>query len=277
MNEQINNIGTIKYDSIRKLIDNVFLYIKRITNIDKKKIEFISGINNKVKMPLNTIMTMTEIIVKNDKIDENDKNNLNMIKKSGIELMNILNNASDYIKVLTNKIKLKYEPISLLKCIKIVFLMLEEQITEKNLKISFKYDENIPEMIITDSLRLKQILMNLLSNSIKFTKKGNIQLFIECIDKNEEYCDIMFKIIDTSICIESDKINNMFDYLKKTEENKLINNYGNCVELKIIMHIISLLNGKIEIKNDKIDNLSERMTTNIKIKFNIFNENIDDD
>lgn len=276
INEQINNIGTIKYDSIRKLIDNVFLYIKRITNIDKKKIEFISGINNKVKMPLNTIMTMTEIIVKNDKIDENDKNNLNMIKKSGIELMNILNNASDYIKVLTNKIKLKYEPISLLKCIKIVFLMLEEKITEKNLKISFKYDENIPEMIITDSLRLKQILMNLLSNSIKFTKKGNIQLFIECINKNEEYCDIMFKIIYTSICIESDKINNMFDYLKKTEENKLINNYGNCVELKIIMHIISLLNGKIEIKNDKIDNLSERMTTNIKIKFNIFNENIDD-
>ena len=277
INEQINNISTIKYDSIRKFMDNVFLYITRITNIDEKKIEFISDINNNVKIPLNTIMTMTEIIVKNNKVDENDHNNLNIIKKSGIELMNILNNISDYVKVLTNNMKLKYEPISLLKCIKIVFLMLEEEIIKKDIKISFKYDENIPEMIITDSIRLKQILINILSNSIKFTKNGSIQLFIECIDKNEEYCEIIFKIIDTGVEIELNKIDNIFDYFKKTEENKLTNNYGNCIGLTIVKHIISLFCGEIEIKNNNIDNLSEGTATNIKIKFNIFNENIDND
>jgi signal transduction histidine kinase/CheY-like chemotaxis protein len=267
------------FEKIVYFINNIFMFITKISNLDERKMNFISNMSHEVRTPLNAIMTMTEIIIKkNNNIDENNKKYFHIIKTSGLELMNILNNMLDYSKVLTNKMKLKFEPISLLKCIKIVFLMLEPETIEKKLKISFKFDENIPNMIISDVVRLKQILVNILSNSIKFTKNGYVKLFVECINKNDKYCEILFKIIDTGIGIDENKIDNVFDYFRKTENTYLSDDYGVGVGLSIAKHIVSLFKGKIWIENNNIEqqDIKHKGTiVNINLKFNIFNEDID--
>jgi signal transduction histidine kinase/CheY-like chemotaxis protein len=275
-NLNVDNNNISYYKNIRNLINNIFLYITKINNLDERKMNFISNMSHEVRTPLNAIMTMTEIIIKKNNIDKNNHKYLHIIKTSGLELMNILNNMLDYSKVLTNKMRIKLEPLSLLKCIKIVFLMLESEIIEKNLKMSFKFDENIPQMVISDSMRLKQIFINILSNSIKFTKNGYIKLFVECVYKNDIYCEILFKIIDSGIGIDKNKINNVFDFFKKTENSYLSNNYGVGVGLSISKHIVSLLKGKIWIVNNNDSEIIETGTTvYINLKFNIFNDNID--
>jgi len=263
-------------DDYIKMLNIIFLYKNKISNIDERKMHFIMNMSHEVRTPLNAIITMTDLIIK--KRNENPENNkyLQIIRLSGLELMGILNNMLDYSKVITNKMKLKYEPISLFKTIKTLFMIMESEVKDKKIDISFKMDDNIPDMIISDNTRLKQVLINILSNSIKYTKEGYVKLIVECIDEDKKNgnCKILFKVIDTGIGISSDKIDKVFDYFVKIENNYLSEKDGLGVGLAIAKHIISLMNGKIWIENNKKE---QGTIMNITINFDIFKNNTNED
>lgn len=273
-NKRIENKNDI--DNIPHLIKNIFIFMNKIRELDKKKINFIMNMSHEIRTPLNAIVTMCDLISKSKKKDEKIDKFSQIIKMSSVELINIFNNMLDYSKVVTNSMRLKLIPMSLLNCIKTVLLILENDAKEKNLDMSFKIDNEIPDMIICDNVRIKQLLINILSNSIKFTKEGFIKLFVKCLNKDENKCEILFKIIDTGIGIDKKNFEKIFDYFVHTHnEYFLYQDDGLGVGLSISKHIVKLFKGDIWVENNNEDKSGTIM--NIKIKFNLFNDNINQD
>lgn len=259
------NIDFVYYTRIIQL---VYQYKLKMNNIDEKKLHFIMNMSHEVRTPLNAIVTMTDLISKQQ---HNVDKFLPIIKISSLELMDIVNNILDYSKVISNNMKIKHNPMSLVQSIRTLFMMLESEMNDKDISLSYEITDNIPEMLISDETRIKQMLLNIITNSIKYTDSGYVNLSVENTFIDENYCDILFKISDTGIGISDDKLDKIYEYFFRSSEDHMIKNDGLGVGLAIARHIITLLKGKIEIEKN-----GDRGTiVNITIKFNLLKTDID--
>ena len=239
-------------------------------NINDRKMNFILNMSHEVRTPLNSIISMTELLIKKNNNDAYDKL-LQIIKVSSLELMEVMNNILDYSKVITNKLQLKYETVSLTQTINLVYLFLESEAKEKGLDFNIKIDSNISDMIITDGARLKQLLTNLISNAIKYTNQGYIELSAELIKTKSESCDILFKIVDTGIGMKHIQIEKIIHYFTKNDHQYLSDKEGLGVGLAIAKHIVELMKGKIWIE----ENNNDGTIINIVLTFSLYKDDID--
>lgn len=273
-NDTIDVVDEITiFSEVFMIIKNILSYKNKISNLDERKMHFITNMNHEVRTPLNSIISISELLLKKYKNDDNRL--LQIIRISSLELLDILNNILDYSKVVTNKMKIKYAPISLHESTKTIISILEISAKDKNLEMIVEIGDNVPDIVISDGIRLKQVLINILSNSIKFTKKGSVKLIVTCENKTEENCNILFKVIDTGVGVPHDLAEKIFDYFSNSENDYFSENDGIGIGLSISRHIVNLLKGKIWIENN--DDAESGTIMNIKIKFDIFNTNIDED
>lgn len=263
-----NDIEKIKI--LSKFISNVLINIRNIEELEIHKMSFIANMSHEVRTPLNSIITTIDMLHETT-LNKIQSSYVDSIKTCGILLMDILNDILDYSKIINNGIKLKLIPLSINKCITSVYSMLIQKANEKNLKFQYSIHNNVPDMLIADGIRLKQILMNVLSNAIKFTKKGEVLLNIECIKNENKNCEILFKIKDTGIGIPEEKIPKIFDAYKQIDNEYLNSDFGIGLGLSITKHIVNLYNGSIDVKSV----VGIGTEVNIKISFNIFTEQID--
>jgi signal transduction histidine kinase/CheY-like chemotaxis protein len=253
-----------------KFIANIISNIRGIQELEYHKLGFIANMSHEVRTPLNGIISMIDILAKTG-LNPLQKNYIEIIKNCGVQLLDIVNDVLDYSKIITNGMKLKLAPIHLNKTISIVNSMLYQKATEKGLAISVSIDPAIPEMIIADSTRLKQVLINIISNSIKFTKKGGITINAQLKSITDLDCTIEFIIADTGIGIPNNKIDRIFDSFKQIDNDYLSEICGVGLGLPITKHIIELHNGSITACS-KLDEGTQMIFT---MNFLLFNEFID--
>lgn len=159
----------------------------------------LSSISHKIRSPLNNIIGILTLF-ENLKLDKIQKKCIKILKNSSYEIVKIANDIIDIINLNKNEIKLTFEKINLNKFIHECYEIVAKDIIKKNLNFMFKIDENIPEIINIDSLRLKQIIINLLNNAINNTSIGGITLSISLFDNNNnnnEDINCPFKYIPT--------------------------------------------------------------------------------
>jgi CheY-like chemotaxis protein len=253
-------------------INNIILNIKNNDELETKKMSFISNMSHEVRTPLNAIITMIDLLHTTE-LSQIQNDYVNSIKNSGCQLMDIVNDVLDYSKIMNNGIKLKLQPMSIIKCVESVYSILEHKAFEKKIKFTYEINTSVPDMIICDVIRLKQILINLLSNSIKFTKKGHIHLFIDIIEKKDDVYNISFKVEDTGIGIKKENMEKIFDAYRQINNDYLNDSCGVGLGLAITKHIITLFNGDINISS--VEN--EGTIVNVSLPLHIFNEVIDED
>jgi CheY-like chemotaxis protein/two-component sensor histidine kinase len=197
------------------------------------------------------------------------------LQTCSIQLMDIVNDILDFSKIYNKCIHLKMEPFSLNKCLTNVFLIMNPKAKEKN--IQFDMCTNIEtgnNMVVGDSIRMKQILINVISNAIKFTKKGEIKLSVNVLEKDEtaKTCRISFAISDTGIGIPKANIAKIFNAFKQIENDYLNNNCGVGLGLSITKNLVDLYNGSIDVKSE----LNVGTTFDIQLPFSLFNETVND-
>ena len=263
----------IQFADYIKLVKNIFYYKSRISNIDQKKLHFIMNMSHEVRTPLNAIITMSELLIK--KRTETAENNklLQIIKVSGIELLCVVNNILDYSRVLTNKMTLRMNPMSLTKTIKTMLTILDAEIMHKEIDLISDISVDIPDMIISDDIRLKQLLLNILTQSINTTDEGYVKLKVSCDQSDEHKCLILFQIIDTGSGIDSDEIDKVYHFFNKLDSDYFSGECDTGVNLAIARHIITLMKGRIWIQNNE----SKGTIVNISIPFAKFKANIDNE
>ncbi len=214
----------------------------------KAKQQFLSNMSHEIRTPMNAIVGFTNVILKTD-LDEKQKEYVNAIKTSGDSLIILINDILDIAKVDSGKMVFEQTPFNLLDSIAAMLQLFEIKIKEKNLKFIKEYDTKIPQIIEGDPIRLRQIILNLMSNAVKFTERGKITLQILMVDEDEDIVTIEFILTDTGIGIPANRLDAIFKDFEQAHQNNEVFYGGTGLGLAIVKQLVEVQNGQITVKS----------------------------
>jgi len=220
-------------------------------NAVKAKQQFLSNMSHEIRTPMNAIIGFTKVVLKTD-LTAKQKEYLSAIKISGDALIVLINDILDLAKVDAGKMTFEHVPFKLAASISAMLHVFETKIQEKNLVLVTEYDTNIPTVLLGDPVRLHQIILNLVSNAIKFTSKGKITVGVRLLSEDEESTTVEFAIADTGIGIEESKINTIFDDFQQATSGTSRLYGGTGLGLAIVKQLVEPQGGTISVKS-KID------------------------
>jgi len=213
------------------------------------KSEFIANISHELRTPLNGILGMAELIL-NSPLRELQQRQLRLIYESGEMLLVIINDLLDVSKFEAGKMKLDLGPFNLLSAIEDAITLLRPKTAEKPLQLELRTSPQIPNQLIGDKNRLRQIILNLLSNSIKFTEHGSVTLEVKLERLAEDEADFKFAIIDTGIGIPADELPNLFNKFHQVDAKTNRKYGGTGLGLFICHQLVHLMHGKIGVQTE---------------------------
>jgi PAS domain S-box-containing protein len=215
----------------------------------KAKSEFLAVMSHEIRTPIHGIIGMAELL-EDAKLSDLERENLEGLKNSADSLLYIINDILDFSKIEAGNMEL--ESISL-DIREVIFKAVRTINFSKNSsKIDFSYDidKNIPKYILGDSIRLKQILLNLLSNAFKFTEKGKVELKVYPIEIDETKALLEFSVSDTGIGISNEKIVRLFEKFHQLDSSTTREYGGTGLGLSIVKSLIELMGGDIRVESE---------------------------
>ncbi|SDX44175.1 PAS domain S-box protein [Flavobacterium degerlachei] len=218
-------------------------------NAVKAKQQFLSNMSHEIRTPMNAIIGFTKVVLKTDLTDK-QKEYLSAIKMSGDALIVLINDILDLAKVDAGKMTFEKIPFKLKSSIMSMLHLFETKIQEKNLKLITEYDPNIPAVIVGDPVRLHQIILNLVSNAVKFTSKGKITVSVRLIDEDNENTTVEFAITDTGIGVPKEKIARIFDNFQQASSGTSRIYGGTGLGLAIVKQLVEPQGGTINVESE---------------------------
>lgn len=217
----------------------------------KAKQQFLSNMSHEIRTPMNAIIGFTKVVLKTD-LTEKQKEYLTAIKLSGDALIVLINDILDLAKVDAGKMTFEKTPFKMALSISAMLHLFETKIQEKNLILVKEYDEKIPQVMVGDPVRLHQIILNLISNAVKFTNTGNITVNVSMLTEDDEKAVIQFSVSDTGIGIPVDKMEHIFENFQQatSETSRLYGGTG--LGLAIVRKLVESQGGNIHVKS-KVD------------------------
>ncbi len=215
-------------------------------NAVKAKQQFLSNMSHEIRTPMNAIIGFTKVVLKTE-LSAKQKEYLTAIKMSGDALIVLINDILDLAKVDAGKMVFEQTPFKLKSSISAMLHLFEIKIHERNLKLVKEYDDTIPEVLMGDSVRLHQIIMNLVSNAVKFTTTGTITVSVRMVKEDDEKVTIQFDIKDTGIGINEDKLNNIFDDFQQATSGTSRIYGGTGLGLAIVKQLVEPQGGSITV------------------------------
>ncbi|MBA4317858.1 MAG: histidine kinase, partial [Flavobacterium sp.] len=217
-------------------------------NAVKSKQQFLSNMSHEIRTPMNAIIGFTKVVLKTD-LNEKQKEYLSAIKLSGDALIVLINDILDLAKVDSGKMTFEQVPFKLAASISAMLHVFETKIQEKNLELVTEYDTNIPKVLLGDPVRLHQIILNLVSNAIKFTSKGKITVSVHLLNEDEESTTVEFAISDTGIGIDETKMDNIFDNFQQATSGTSRLYGGTGLGLAIVKQLVEPQGGTVSVKS----------------------------
>ncbi len=218
-------------------------------NAVKTKQQFLSNMSHEIRTPMNAIIGFTKVLLKTELTDK-QREYLSAIKLSGDSLIVLINDILDLAKVESGKMTFEEIPFKLSDSIRSMLYLFDLKIQEKNLNLLIDFDERIPEVLIGDPVRLNQIILNLASNSIKFTSKGSITVSSKLMKENDQSVSIAFTIGDTGIGIEEEKIGKIFENFQQAYNGSSRLYGGTGLGLAIVKQLVETQGGSISIRSE---------------------------
>jgi PAS domain S-box-containing protein len=220
-------------------------------NAVKSKQQFLSNMSHEIRTPMNAIIGFTKVVLKT-KLTAKQKEYLTAIKMSGDSLIVLINDILDLAKVDAGKMIFEQIAFKLDTSISAMIHVFETKIQEKNLKLIKKYDKRIPEVVVGDPVRLHQIILNLVSNAVKFTTKGEITVSAQLLNEDEDKSTIEFSVTDTGIGIAKEKLEHIFENFQQASSDTARLYGGTGLGLAISKQLVEAQGGNISVKS-KID------------------------
>lgn len=218
----------------------------------KAKTAFLSNMSHEIRTPMNAIIGLDSIALNDPDISERTREYLEKIGSSAEHLLGLINDILDMSRIESGRLTLKNEEFSFRKLLDAVNTMFHSQCRDKGLTYRFNMPPDINEYYIGDNMKLRQILINILGNAVKFTDEGGeVQLQIERKAKFEGKSTLCFKISDTGIGISEDYLPYIFDAFSQ-EEDSSTNKYGSSgLGMAITKSLVEMMNGNILVESEK--------------------------
>ena len=217
-------------------------------NAMQAKQHFLSNMSHEIRTPLNAIIGFTKVISKTS-LSEKQQEYVSAIKSSGDTLIVLINDILDLAKVDAGKMTFEQEPFEMAVSISAMLHLFDTKIQEKNLLLVKEYDQKIPHLLLGDSVRLNQIILNLVSNAVKFTSKGKITVNVRLLNEDEETAYIEIAVTDTGIGIPENKIATIFENFQQATSGTSRLYGGTGLGLAIVKQLVEMQGGSISVES----------------------------
>ena len=214
----------------------------------KAKQQFLSNMSHEIRTPMNAIIGFTKVVLKTE-LTAKQKEYLMAIKMSGDALIVLINDILDLAKVDAGKMTFEQTPFKMAQSLSAMLHLFETKIQEKNLVLIKEYDSHIPELLVGDPVRLHQIILNLVSNAVKFTNKGTITVSVRMVSEDEEKATIEFSVTDTGIGIPENKIDKIFENFQQASSGTSRLYGGTGLGLAIVKQLVESQGGSISVSS----------------------------
>lgn len=241
----------IDITDLKKLEEDLYTAKEAAEAANKAKSEFLANMSHEIRTPLNAVIGFTDLL--SSQITESQQQNyLDAIKTGGKNLLTIINDILDLSKIEAGKMELQYEPLNLNSIIKEIQQIFSVKIYEKGLEFIVEISDDMPEAMILDEVRLRQILFNLIGNAIKYTEKGCIKLLIKkfSVKNSKNLIDLVIEVHDTGIGIPKEQQDVIFEAFRQQEGQRVKKFGGTGLGLSITKRLIEMMGGSISVKSE---------------------------
>jgi signal transduction histidine kinase/ActR/RegA family two-component response regulator len=243
-----NNLRAKANDLLKDKNIELTLSKERAEKASLAKAQFLSTITHELRTPLYAVTGLTHLLLEENPKPE-QKDHLNSLKFSGEYLLSLINNILDLNKLEANKVEIEKTTFNLKKRINDVLIALRKTADDKRNELHFEYDESIPEKLIGDPLKLSQVLINLIGNSVKFTQNGDVFVRVKKIEETNEKVNLHIEIEDNGVGISSKKQKSIFETFSQGSLQINRKFGGSGLGLSIVKNLLELMNSKIQLES----------------------------